>query len=176
MPVPILVNQVFRGKFSNSSKPLRAPRPHPDEIARSHRIPGIAQPVDAAAFEHDQPVLHHMHFHHAERRARLVHHGVHCKIKLRLVGKQTFDLQIGIAIERMRGYRIFARNDQARWLRFLDSLVEFLNNGNPWAGGIVTVFFDNDPEGERGMKQALGYLAQLIPVRLAWMPPHSSVL
>lgn len=36
------------------------------------------------------------------------------------------------------------------------------------AGGIVTVFLDCDAEGERGMKQALGYLAQLVPVRLAW--------
>lgn len=34
--------------------------------------------------------------------------------------------------------------------------------------GIVTVFLDCDPEGENGMKQALGYLAQLTPVRLAW--------
>lgn len=36
------------------------------------------------------------------------------------------------------------------------------------AGGVVTVFLDNDPEGERGMKQALGYLAQHVAVRLAW--------
>ena len=35
-------------------------------------------------------------------------------------------------------------------------------------GGIVTVFLDCDAEGEAGMKQALGYLAQLVPVRLAW--------
>ena len=34
--------------------------------------------------------------------------------------------------------------------------------------GIVTVFLDCDPEGENGMKQCLGYLAQLTPVRLAW--------
>ena len=27
---------------------------------------------------------------------------------------------------------------------------------------------DCDPEGENGMKQCLGYLAQLTPVRLAW--------
>ena len=33
---------------------------------------------------------------------------------------------------------------------------------------MVTVFLDCDPEGENGMKQALGYLAQLVPVRLAW--------
>ncbi len=34
--------------------------------------------------------------------------------------------------------------------------------------GIVTIFLDSDPEGENGMKQCLGYLAQLTPVRLAW--------
>lgn len=39
---------------------------------------------------------------------------------------------------------------------------------NAVAGGIVTVFLDCDGEGEKGMKQALGYLAQLAPVRLAW--------
>ena len=32
----------------------------------------------------------------------------------------------------------------------------------------MTIFLDCDPEGENGMKQALGYLAQLVPVRLAW--------
>jgi 5S rRNA maturation endonuclease (ribonuclease M5) len=36
------------------------------------------------------------------------------------------------------------------------------------AGGIVTVFLDCDEQGETGMKQCLGYLAQLTPVRLAW--------
>ena len=34
--------------------------------------------------------------------------------------------------------------------------------------GIVTIFLDCDPEGENGMKQCLGYLSQLVPVRLAW--------
>lgn len=34
--------------------------------------------------------------------------------------------------------------------------------------GIVTVLLDNDPEGLQGMRQCLGYLAQLGPVRLAW--------
>ncbi len=37
------------------------------------------------------------------------------------------------------------------------------------AGGIATVFLDCDPQGENGMKQCLGYLAPLVPVRLAWM-------
>ena len=32
----------------------------------------------------------------------------------------------------------------------------------------VTIFLDCDTEGENGMKQCLGYLAQLCPVRLAW--------
>ena len=36
------------------------------------------------------------------------------------------------------------------------------------AGGVVTVFLDCDDAGEAGMKQCLGYLAQLTPVRLAW--------
>ena len=35
-------------------------------------------------------------------------------------------------------------------------------------GGIATIFLDCDPEGENGMRQALGYLAELCPVRLAW--------
>ncbi len=34
--------------------------------------------------------------------------------------------------------------------------------------GVVTIFLDCDPEGENGMKQCLGYLAQLTPVQLAW--------
>ena len=35
-------------------------------------------------------------------------------------------------------------------------------------GGVVTLLLDCDPEGENGMKQALGILAQLLPVRLGW--------
>lgn len=34
--------------------------------------------------------------------------------------------------------------------------------------GIVTIMLDCDPEGENGMKQCLGYVSQLAPVRLAW--------
>jgi 5S rRNA maturation endonuclease (ribonuclease M5) len=36
------------------------------------------------------------------------------------------------------------------------------------SGGFVTVLLDCDTEGLTGMKQCLGYLAQLVPVRLAW--------
>jgi len=37
-----------------------------------------------------------------------------------------------------------------------------------YAGGTVTILLDCDAEGEEGMKQCLGYIAQLCPVRLAW--------
>ena len=37
-----------------------------------------------------------------------------------------------------------------------------------FAGRIATVLLDCDVEGEKGMKQALGYLAQHVPVRLGW--------
>lgn len=36
------------------------------------------------------------------------------------------------------------------------------------AGGVVTIFLDCDAEGENGMRQCLGHLAQLTAVRLAW--------
>jgi hypothetical protein len=36
------------------------------------------------------------------------------------------------------------------------------------ANGVATVFLDCNEEGERGMRQCLGYLAQIGPVRLAW--------
>ena len=36
------------------------------------------------------------------------------------------------------------------------------------ANGVVTIFLDCDEEGLNGMRQCLGYLAQLTPVRLAW--------
>lgn len=49
--------------------------------------------------------------------------------------------------------------EQARWAAEL---------ARELAGNVVTVFLDCDPEGEEGMKQCLGYLAQLVPVRLAW--------
>lgn len=38
------------------------------------------------------------------------------------------------------------------------------------AGGVVTVLLPCTAEGEQAMKQALGYLAQLTPVRLGWSP------
>src|SRR5437762_7906029 len=99
MPVPVFINKILGRNFSEGSEPLGTPRPHPDEIASRDGIPGIAEPVNAASFEHDQSMLHYMHFHHAERGARLVHHGIYGKIKTWVVRKQTLDLQIGVIIE-----------------------------------------------------------------------------
>jgi len=49
-----------------------------------------------------------------------------------------------------------------------EQAVKAANLARDVAGGVVTVFLDCDDEGEKGMKQCLGYLAQLTPVRLAW--------
>src|SRR4029077_6745688 len=65
MPVPVFVDEIFRRRLPDRTKPLRAPRSHPDEVARRQRVPRITQPVNPAALEHDQPVLHHVHLHHA---------------------------------------------------------------------------------------------------------------
>ncbi len=107
MPVPILVDEIFGGYLADRSEPLWAPRRHPDEIPGRDRIPGITEPVDTASLQHDESVLHDMHFHRAERGAGLVHHGVHRKIETRSVRKQAFHLQIGIIVERVRRNGIF---------------------------------------------------------------------
>src|ERR1700732_786700 len=111
MAVPIFVDEIFCGHLADRSKPLRTPWSHPDEVSRGHRIPRIAESVNSATFEHDEPVLHYMHFHHAQRGAWLVDHRIYREVKAHLVGKQTFHLQRGIVSERMRRDCIFARNN-----------------------------------------------------------------
>src|SRR5260370_42458837 len=101
MPVPILVDKILGRNFSDRSEPLWAPRSHPNEIPGRDRIPRISEPVDASAFEHDESVLHDMHFDHAERGAGLVNHGIDAKIEAHLVRQETLDLQGGIASEWM---------------------------------------------------------------------------
>ena len=96
MPVPILIYQIFRGLLAERAEPLRTPRPHPNEVAGRDRIPRIAEPVNPAAFEHQQPVLHHVHFDHAQRRSRLVHHRVDREIEAHRVRKQALHLQVRI--------------------------------------------------------------------------------
>src|ERR1700685_2637158 len=128
MPVPVFVDEIFCRHFAERSEPLRTPWSHPDEVSCGPRIPRISKPVNSATLKHDEPVLHQVHFNHAQRSARLVEHCVYCEVKTRLIGKQTLDLQAGIVSERMRGDRIFIRNDQT-WSRDrFESLIGLLDD------------------------------------------------
>src|ERR1017187_6741800 len=111
MPVPVFVNEVFRRHFAEGAKPLHTIGAHPDEIARDHWIPEIAEPINPAPFQHDEAVLHHMHFDHAERSPGLVDHRVYREIKRHFVRKQALHLEVRIFSERVRGNRIFVRDD-----------------------------------------------------------------
>ena len=71
-----------------------------------------------------------MHFHHAQRRPRLVDHRVHGKVETHLIGKQTLDLQAGIVSEGMRRYRVLVRHNQLRRRNRRKSLVELLDYGD----------------------------------------------
>src|SRR5437870_1763086 len=88
MTVPVLIDQISRRNFSQSSEPLRAVRPHPDEISCRDRIPFLTQPVDSSPFEHEETVLYDMNFNHWKRCARLVRHCVHSAVKGHIVGKE----------------------------------------------------------------------------------------
>src|ERR1700722_6106678 len=98
MAVPVLIDDVARGILANCSKPLRTIGSHPDEIACLHWIPTVAQSVDAAAFQHEQTVLHHMYFAHAQGRSGPIGHGVYGEVEIRTVREQHAYLQIGIAL------------------------------------------------------------------------------
>src|SRR6202030_2248881 len=112
MTVPIFVDEILCRHLADRCEPLRAPRSHPNEVSCGHRIPRIAEPVNSATFEHEEPVLHYMHFDHAQRGTWLVDHRIYREVKAHLVGNQTLHLQRGIVSERMRRDCIFARNDQ----------------------------------------------------------------
>ena len=129
MAVPVFVDKIFRWHFAQGAEPLRAPWCHPDEIALRDWIPCVAQAVDPAAFEHYESMFHHMYFDLTERRAGLVHHRIHCEVKTHLIGKQAFDLQVGIISQRMRSDGIFIGNDQLWRLRRVDRLVRLLDDG-----------------------------------------------
>ena len=67
-----------------------------------------------AAFEHQEAVLHDVHFDHAECGSRLVDHRVHGEIEMHRIGKQVFHLQARITIKRLRRDCVFAGDDCAR--------------------------------------------------------------
>src|SRR5215471_14226424 len=58
MPAPVLVDEILRRLLAQGAEPLRTVGSHPDEITSRDRIPRIAEAIDAAAFEHQQPVFH----------------------------------------------------------------------------------------------------------------------
>ncbi len=103
MAAPILVDEVLGGTLADGAEPLWAVRRHPDEVASLNGVPRIAQPVDAAAFEHQQAVLHDVNLHHAERRAGVVGHGVHREIVCRAIRHERTNAQGRIAHQRHVG-------------------------------------------------------------------------
>src|SRR5512140_621128 len=114
MPVPILVDEIFCRYLTDRSEPLWAPWSHPDKVACSDWIPRVIESIDATTFQHQETMLHHMHFDHAQRRARLVLHRIDRKIETHLIRKQALDLQIGIIFQRMGVDSLFARHDWPR--------------------------------------------------------------
>ncbi len=62
MAVPVFINEVFCGALADGSEPLGAVGAHPDEIACGDWVPVVAEAVDAAAFEHEEAVLHDVDF------------------------------------------------------------------------------------------------------------------
>ena len=77
-------------------------------------IPRVAEPVDAAALEHQQAVLHHVNLHHAQRRAGIVGHGVYGKIVCWSVRHEPAHSQRTIVHERRRRDGGFAANHDFR--------------------------------------------------------------
>ena len=49
MPVPIFIDEIFRGLLTQRAEPLRTIGSHPNEISSGDGIPAIIQPVNAAA-------------------------------------------------------------------------------------------------------------------------------
>src|SRR4030095_3746626 len=54
MPVPVLVDQIFRRLLTERSEPLRTVRGHPDEVARRDRVPLRTEEINPAALQHQQ--------------------------------------------------------------------------------------------------------------------------
>src|SRR5215472_725322 len=162
MAVPVLVDEVFRGRLPDGSEPLGAPRTHPDEITGGNRIPRVAQTVNAASFEHQQAVLHHVHFDYAQRGARLVYHGVHREIEVHRVWKQAPYLQVWVVVKRVWRNGFFRGDQRARRFKRSRRLVRLLDNGGD------ARFFRY-----YAMWQAFGKVG--IPTRVERIPPAADL-
>src|ERR1700688_3082798 len=131
--VPVFINKIFCGRLAERAEPLRAPRRHQDEVSAGPRVPQSAEPINAAAFEHDEAMLHHVHLDHAERGPGLIDHRVYRKVETHFLWKEALHLQAGIVLEWMRSHGIFVRNDQTRRFDGGNRLIEFFNYRNPAA-------------------------------------------
>src|ERR1700681_381973 len=87
--IPVFVDQVFCGSLAQSAEPLRTVGGHPNEISSGDRVPVIIQAVNTATGQHQEAMLHHVHFDHRKRRARLVGHGIYREIKTRAGWNQS---------------------------------------------------------------------------------------
>src|SRR5438309_10448193 len=76
-------------------------------------------------------MFHYMHFDHAQRRARLVHHRIDRKIETHLIRKQTPDLQVGIIFQRTGEDSLFARHNWTRWPNCVQRLTGLFYRGDP---------------------------------------------
>src|SRR5437899_3610289 len=58
VPMDVLIVEVARRRLAARKEALRAVRAHPDEVARLHLVPGVAQVVAPLPLQEAQPVLH----------------------------------------------------------------------------------------------------------------------
>jgi len=117
VPVEVFVDEIFCRLGADGAEPLWAEGRHPDEVAGGGGVPVFAQTVDAAAFEHQQAVLHVVDLDLRERGTGGVGHGVDGEVEGEGVGQQRADEQVGVAVERDGGDLELAAGEEP-WVGF----------------------------------------------------------
>ena len=102
-----------------------------------HRVPGVAEPIDTLAVEHEQAVLHDVHLDLRQRGARLVGKDIHRQIEGGVVGQQRLQTGVGIAVKRYAFDILFAADRQPRRLAAFKWGVALLEHIQP-RGGLGT--------------------------------------
>ena len=113
MPIPIFVDEVLGRLLPKSAEPLGTVRRHPDEVTRHHVVPAIAQPINAFAFEHEQPMLHDVHFDHGQLRAWCEGHGVHGEIEVEAIRNKFADPDCFVIEQREGGDLVLGAKNAA---------------------------------------------------------------
>src|SRR5258705_6320098 len=106
--IPVFVDEVFCGRLTQSAEPLRTVWSHPNEISSGDGVPAIIQAINTAAGQHQEPMLHHVHFNHAKRRARMVGHDIYSEIKTHSGWTQSLHSETGVSHNSLRFDGIFA--------------------------------------------------------------------